>query len=147
MLGGPDSNVDSFGFDFVVTTDKIKRAMFKSIDSALQDIAQGRNQEAVIQAAIEQNLDKQFGTAAGAVEQQIVDNPLARVIAEATRKAIVDSLTSAELLGGLGKEIGQSVGAILDVVTAEVEGQKVTLTTKKGGGLFETFFGNEAGVK
>ena len=147
VLGGPDSNVDSFGFDFVVTTDKIKRAMFKSIDSALQDIAQGRNQEAVIQAAIEQNLDKQFGTAAGAVEQQIVDNPLARVIAEATRKAIVDSLTSAELLGGLGKEIGQSVGAILDVVTAEVEGQKVTLTTKKGGGLFETFFGNEAGVK
>ncbi len=147
VLGGPDSNVDSFGFDFIVTTDKIKRAMFKSIDSALQDIAQGRDQEAVIQAAIEQNLDKQFGTAAGAVEQQIVDNPLARVIAEATRKAIVDSLTSAELLGGIGKEIGQSVGSILAVLEAEVDGQFVTLTTKEGGGLFERFFGSPLGVE
>ena len=141
LMGGADDDVAGFGFDFVLTTDKIKKGMFKSIDTALRDVARGADQETVIQAAIEQNLDKAFGTAAGAVADQIKKNPLAKAIADATRKAILDSLTSAELLGGIGKEIGQGVGAILAVVAAEIDGSKVKFTPKKGGEFFEAVFG------
>jgi hypothetical protein len=147
-------NVDIFkdlnffeGINTKLTEDKLKRVLFKVVESSVNDVAAGANLDTATNTAVEAVFEKIFGAkAAKNVEQYSRNNPLAMAIKNATEKAVRDSVVGAETIGAIAKEIGQGSAAIYAVAAVEIEGSIAKFTPKGKGNIFESVFGSPDGI-